>query len=176
MLSVSSVTSLVQAVAVVGGAVVIAVNSVRNNQSSLSNNTIMLLRQNNDAKDAEIASMKAQHDKEIALMQNDIKALTQRVESLQQANMVLQNTVTGKETLTAIVEIMKPLPTLFGPGGTIEEFRQNQQKCLKDLSEIRKALEENPAVPTPPHEPFRHRKPKSRQPSLKMPNLAPLAA
>lgn len=150
-------TQLLTNVILVLVAVAAGYDRYKSGASTAATNTISLLKEQNAAKDVKIAEMKAAHDTAMAAMQADINALKAQLEHMKEQNIVLTNTVTGKETLLEITKILKPIPGLFATGGFIEQVKINQDKVLKDLSEIRRALEASPAVMGPENRDFKKR-------------------
>ncbi len=146
-------TVVTQVVVIISG-MVIAFNAIRGGASSTARETLQIHKDALAAKEIEVAKMKAQHDTEIAQLRADLATLTAQIDHLKEANMILANTVTGKETLQRIVEVLAPIPGLFAVDGFIAQVQVNQQKTLKDLSEIKKALVDSPSLTNPKNRKF----------------------
>lgn len=140
-------------------AIVLGYDRYRTGNAASARETISLLKEALTAKDLKIAEMKTEHDTAIAGLQSDINSLRAQLDHLKEANSVLTNTVTGKENLLAITEILKPIPELFSPGGFIDEVKINQQWVRKELEEIKAALAASPAIVGPTNRPFKQRSP-----------------
>lgn len=154
MIDFGSYLPIINSTLITIGVAFVAYNQFKSNQNTLSVSTAQILRDNINAKNVEIAQMKVDHDTSLALLKSDsekslailtaqVATLTTQVESLKQANAVLQTTVSGRDILATIVEVLKPIPALFAPGGFIEEVRNNQAKTLSDLAEIKEVIISN---------------------------------
>ncbi len=104
------------------------------------------LNQKEEDHKAEIDRINATHKTQLDGMQQQINALMTQVKTLEQANQVYQNTVTGKETLAKIIEVLTPVPALFAPGGILETFKTNDEKIIatqeSDKVEILRNIDE----------------------------------
>ncbi len=92
----------------------------------------------------EIAVNKAKFESDIHTLQakyeSDIRALQTQVDHLKEANVALQNTVTGKETLEAIQSSLLKFQPLIQPGGLLAKFEKNDQEILRDIGELKEML------------------------------------
>lgn len=82
-------------------------------------------------KDATLA--RETYEKQLAAMQKQIDSLQTQVRSLEQANNVLQNTVTGKDVLTQIQQTLENFATILP---IIEEFKKNDQLIIGMISQL----------------------------------------
>lgn len=90
--------------------------------------------------DRELTELRTTHEKQSTAMQTQINALEVQIQSLKEANQVLQNTVTGKEILEKIQETLAPVPGLFAPDGVLAEFAKKDIEILDELKYIREAV------------------------------------
>lgn len=152
------------------GLVAVGYDRYKSGTSTTAKETISILKDQNQALKEKLVMQKAEHDTAIAEMKatqatSDAKFLAElntlkaQLDHMKETNTILTNTVTGKETLIAITEVLKPIPALFAPGGILETFQVNQQKMFKELAEIKKALKESPLIPGPEDRDFTKRSP-----------------